>query len=62
MKITIEISTDNAAFEEQGAGNEVARILTKLAGDIPDWPGTNEFTLTLRDINGNKVGTCKAEK
>lgn len=55
--ITIRIETDNSAFE----GNpfwEVSRILhdlaTKLADDSP-----KPVTIILRDINGNKTGTCK---
>lgn len=60
MKLTIEISTDNAAFEEAGAGLEVGRILGKLADKLRDWPGASEFSMSLRDTNGNTVGQCVA--
>ena len=59
MTITIEIKTDNAAFENQ-SGQEVARILRKLADQVESWPGANAFTLGLRDINGNKCGELRA--
>ena len=61
MKITITLSTDNAAFSDH-AGMEVARILHKAGDQLYDWPGANEFTLSLRDVNGNKVGTLEASK
>jgi len=61
MKITLEIKTDNAAFEEC-AGNEVARILRVLADKVERWPGINEFKLSVMDINGNKVGFLQAEE
>lgn len=59
MDITIEISTDNAAFEDC-AGSELARILRKVANEVDDWPGANSLSIGLRDINGNKVGTFSA--
>lgn len=52
--IAIKIAVDNAAFVE-GGGAEVARILRKLAEEYEDW-GLNLRT-TLRDINGNVVGS-----
>lgn len=60
MTITITISTENTAFENQ-AGMEVSRILTKLAAQVETWPGVNVFNIGLRDLNGNKVGECVAE-
>jgi hypothetical protein len=62
MQITIQLRTDNAAFEGEGAGREVARIFRKLADKIEDWPGKNEFSLGLYDINGNKVGTVETDE
>jgi hypothetical protein len=49
--ITINIQTDNAAFEDGNYNNEVARILTVLAksfeqGKLPE---------RAMDINGNTV-------
>lgn len=60
MNIQITINTDNAAFEDAGPGREVGRILRRLADQIEDWPGANEFAIGLRDINGNKVGNADA--
>lgn len=60
MDITITINTDNAAFQDD-AGIEVARILRQLAGNLELWQGKNEFSLGLRDINGNKVGSAEAK-
>jgi len=54
---TLAIETENAAFED--AGSEVARILRKLADKVQAWPGANHFTIGLRDLNGNKVGTAQ---
>jgi len=54
MDYTIKINCDNAAFVDDGAGYEVARILRKLADECED-VGHPQFT-GLYDINGNKVG------
>ncbi len=57
MKITIEIQCDNAAFDPESAV-EVSRILGELSNRV----GVNGITRrTLRDINGNSVGTMKVE-
>ena len=58
MKITIIIRMDNAAFEE---GGEVKRILNDMTRKMDDIvrPGDNG---NLRDINGNAVGSWKAEE
>ncbi len=55
MKITIDIKTDNAAFEEYG---EVKRILRDMVDRMDDIvrPGDGG---NLRDINGNTVGKFK---
>ena len=60
-QITITIETGNAAFEEAGTGQEVARILRKLADQIEEWPGASAFKVGLRDVNGNRVGWCDAQ-
>lgn len=53
----LKIETDNAAFgEDEGdAAREVARILRELADrmDSDLWNRTE----TVRDINGNRVGS-----
>ncbi|ARL04283.1 hypothetical protein [Burkholderia pseudomallei] len=48
---------DNAAFEDQGPAFEVARIFRDAAQRIES--GTLEFS--LRDINGNRVGSVSAQ-
>jgi hypothetical protein len=55
MKITIELSVDNEAFEPD-AGTETAQILRKLAKHI-DGTFPMVGSESLYDINGNTVGT-----
>lgn len=59
MKATITVKMDNAAFEDNGNGNELARILEKAAA----WAGSAILSAgdskNLFDINGNKVGTLE---
>lgn len=57
MIIKIRIRTGNAAFED--GYTEVARLLTEIAQRFKiDGP----FVGPLYDINGNKVGSVKAEE
>ena len=60
MNIVLTINTDNEAFQDGNAGAEVGFILRRIAEQLRDWPGANEFNLNLRDSNGNKVGRCEA--
>lgn len=57
--ITLTICTDNAAFgdtyEEMGA--EIARILRETADRIERIPNLIESGMTLKDVNGNTVGS-----
>jgi hypothetical protein len=53
MKITINIKTDNAAFEDS---EEMTRILTKIVSRICTF---GEMDGKLRDSNGNTVGNFK---
>ena len=55
MKATIYIQMDNAAFEDENAGLELADILEDLAKHIRG--GDTERRLS--DCNGNYVGTFK---
>jgi hypothetical protein len=59
MKFIVEIDCDNAAFEGDPMW-EVARILKEQATKLERWLGDAEPVLkdTLKDINGNKVGTA----
>lgn len=51
--VRITIDTGNAAFDDGNREAEVARILREAADRIE--AGAEDFT--LRDINGNKVGS-----
>jgi len=59
MKLKITIDTDNAAFEGDNLGPELARLLRYAADGaeaLEDQPA--EWKLPLRDLNGNYVGTA----
>ena len=62
MAFTLKIDTDNAAFYDDSDGNdfdpgpELARLLRNLA-DTLDSPEVHDDSGTVRDINGNRVGT-----
>lgn len=60
MKIEIKFNTDNAAFDD--FGNEVARILRDLAYKVEDCENRCDFYYTLRDMNGNMVGSAKSSE
>lgn len=59
MKINLELTTDNAAFEDNGIDFEVSRILKKLADSISEKGFEADSVFILRDTNGNKVGEAK---
>lgn len=56
---TVKFDTDNAAFDGDNLGAEIARILTVVAADVHP-AGENglspDRSLALRDGNGNTVG------
>lgn len=54
---TLKIETDNAAFDDQNAFHEVARILRETAGKVESW----EREGALYDVNGNRVGAFRLE-
>ena len=58
MDVRIKINCDNAAFEEDTNGTEVARILRELA-DIYDRAALGEGMDRIRDFNGNTCGHVK---
>lgn len=60
MKLTIEITLDNAAFHPDPSP-ETSRILRALADDI-DRKGIHSRKATLTDINGNRVGHSNLEE
>ena len=55
MEFTLKINMDNAAFD-RGEGRELARLLRAVAKRV-DETGAGENDGTIRDINGNKVGS-----
>jgi len=54
MKIQIEVSTDNAAFEDDP--EELFRVLKDAAWQVHNMVNGHEASGVLRDINGNTVG------
>jgi len=56
-QLNLHIDLDNAAFDDESGGDELARILRNLAeffamrGELP-----RNDSLPIRDINGNLVG------
>lgn len=59
MKLKIELTMDNAAFDGN-AGHEAGRILRELGTDLSRIAGGEDmapfFPMKLRDLNGNTVG------
>ena len=59
-KLTLVLSTDNAAFEGENLGPEIARILKSYAHairEVKDPESQWKLERRLRDINGNTVGS-----
>jgi len=58
----VQIKTTNDAFEDDfyNGNAEVARILREIADSVErgDAGSFGDASLTLRDINGNTVGTA----
>ena len=56
---TLTINTDT--FEDDDLAFEIARILRKLADTVErELLASEGFSVTLRDVNGNKVGEAEA--
>lgn len=53
--IKIVIKTENAAFEDDNRGPEVARILREIADSLAEGLDVEDLP-PLRDLNGNVVG------
>lgn len=62
MKLHLHMACDNDVFSDGNCGAEIARIFHKLAKELDQWPGANEFTRGIYDLNGNKVGSLIAEE
>jgi hypothetical protein len=60
MTLKIEITMDTAAFDPDH-GHEAGRILTHLASELSSFDALRDVGdhETLRDLNGNRVGTAK---
>lgn len=57
MSFSLEFETDNAAFADDNARAECARILRKVAAQIESGSdGEN-----IRDVNGNRIGEWSAD-
>ncbi len=61
MKVTLTITTDNAAFVDLPPERELARILRGAAERVI-MKGLNNAQGYLHDVNGNKVGELKVEE
>lgn len=60
MKITFELDTSNAAFEDFPTTEEVSRCFERARQaviGILERPYTQDVYNTIRDTNGNTVGT-----
>lgn len=57
MQFRLQFDTDNAAFEGEELGLEIARILYAIANDINQRSRADIVEGSARDINGNQVGT-----
>lgn len=57
MRVEIKIDCDNAAFEDN-MSQEVARILDTAKAHLKRMHAVmdDDYSVALRDINGNKVG------
>ena len=51
---TLKFDTDNAAFDDDRAG-EIVRVLHSVASRI-EADGLSGFYETVRDVNGNDIG------
>lgn len=59
-KITIELTTDNSAFEENPG--EVSRILRLIADRADEGAWETMTAMPLSDGNGNRVGNITVEE
>jgi hypothetical protein len=65
MDVRIRINCDNAAFEDENCGSEIARILERLAEAICCWELSELKRIDgkpLIDINGNTVGRVEVSE
>lgn len=55
----LEITMENAAFDEGNSGRQVASILETVAREVEDLDLKDGFHKNLYDVNGNKVGVAR---
>lgn len=56
LYFVVKLNLDGAAFED-GQGDELARILRAMADDVGEKPIAVSHYRSVRDENGNNVGT-----
>lgn len=59
-QFTIQIETDNAAFEDDNLCPEIGRILNHVAKKLSYYDEPDD--MKLYDVNGNRVGWVKWEE
>lgn len=60
MKITIEIETGNAAFEDNGIMDEIEKIFSDI---LQNWHVINRpYSCSLQDSNGNTIGKVEVSE
>ena len=58
MNFFIEFNMENAAFEDGNAGEEVARILKKIADKVKNDSFSDDGDVNkIYDVNGNHIGS-----
>jgi hypothetical protein len=60
MKLTIELTMDNAAFVDGGT-EEVRRVLDGLCDRLPEPLDDTNGDITLHDLNGNWIGKARIQ-
>lgn len=63
MALSIRIKTDNAAFEGEYCGQELARILRNIADRLENWQADGfGIMANIYDSSGNAVGILRLEE
>jgi len=59
MKFSVMIDTNNSDFDGDNRGAAISRILKTIIREIESPLDQADMVMTLRDINGNSVGTAE---
>jgi hypothetical protein len=62
MKITIEFSTDNAAFADNGMAQELSDVLDGVRRVLVKHASGQNPGMSVRDSNGNTIGQVTVEE